>query len=780
MQAEGSRSSPRFSMPGAWIEGVLLLIMLFSLALSLRAGKWTDGLEVLGPIILGAFLLGVAMSFSRWNGVVTFLYSLIVGTVWVLVWVSQAPQIPNGLDASGQITTIGQSLWTWILALFGDEPVRNNLVFILELAFLMWWLGYLSTWSVFREGRVWRAIIPIGLVLLVNLYFGSPDLGVYFAVYVLCALLLAVRSFLSEREIQWRIDRVRYPTDLQFDFLRDGLILAVVVLAIALLLPNGGGNGVLASTLDPLRAPWQDVQREWGRLFSSLNYRGPGAGDPVYSDTLTLGGARNLGDTVIMDVRSTAGRYWRAVTFDTFTGRRWMNTSTSVQSVNAANHVNTPEFEARQEVTQTITVMAPTGNVLFAASQPLRVSLNADADLNVVEQPPGDALPIAEISMLHRKGADLRPGNTYLAVSSMANASIEELQAAGVDYPDWVRQTYLELPSDLSPQVAELAKQATAGALTPFDQAVALEQFLRTFPYNDQIPAPPAGVNAVNYFLFDVKQGYCDYYASSFAMMARTLGIPARVSAGYAQGEYTTEIDAYRVREYNGHSWPEVFFPGYGWVEFEPTASETEIVRQHQDQDTALAGPTPGPTSDPFLDKAEPFDPEAFGQGDIPESASADGLLGTLSGWWIGLGAMLFVVALVAFFLLRSTPQRQRRVLLDPQFTVKMYGRLVQWAQRFRLPLLSSQTPNEQAALLIRAVPEGRPAIESIAELYMQDLYSPTGPDDRTSQDAVSAWGELQPLLRRAWLRSRMQRIGAKRPRFKRRFSTPPTEPSDD
>ena len=84
--------------------------------------------------------------------------------------------------------------------------------------------------------------------------------------------------------------------------------------------------------------------------------------------------------------------------------------------------------------------------------------------------------------MLHRKGSDLRPGNTYLAVSSLSNASIEELQAAGVDYPDWVRQTYLELPSDLSPQVAELAKQATAGAHTPFDQAVALEQVLRTFP----------------------------------------------------------------------------------------------------------------------------------------------------------------------------------------------------------------------------------------------------------------------------------------------------------
>jgi len=95
----------------------------------------------------------------------------------------------------------------------------------------------------------------------------------------------------------------------------------------------------------------------------------------------------------------------------------------------------------------------------------------------VIEQPPGDALPIAEIAMLHRKGADLRPGNTYLAVSSLSNASIEELQGAGVDYPDWVRQKYLELPSDLSPQVTELAKQVTAEALTPFDKAVALEVY---------------------------------------------------------------------------------------------------------------------------------------------------------------------------------------------------------------------------------------------------------------------------------------------------------------
>lgn len=777
MQVEGSRSTPRFSVPGAWIEGILLFVMLFSLVLSLRAAKWTDGLEVLAPIVLGAFLLGLAMSYSRWSGVFPFFHGLVVGTVWVLVWVGQTPQIPSDLEGAGRIAAIGQSLWDWILALFGDEPVRSNLVFILELAFLLWWLAYLSAWSVFREGRVWRAILPIGLVLLVNVYFGPPELGVYFGVYVLCGLLLAVRSYLSEREIQWRVERVRYPTDLQFDFMRDGLILAVVVLVVTLLLPNAGGQGPLASTLEPLREPWQQVQQEWGRLFSSLNYRGPGAGQAVYGDTLTLGGPRNLGDTVIMDVRSTAGRYWRAVTFDTFTGRRWVNSSTEIQQVNAASHVNTPEFEAREEVTQTITVMAPTGNVLFAASQPLRVSLNADAELNVIEPGANEPAPLAEITMLHRRGADLRPGNTYLAVSSLSVASIEDLQEAGQAYPDWVAQNYLDLPPDLSPQVVELANQVTAGAATPYDKVVALEQYLRTFPYNDQIPAPPPGVNAVNYFLLDVQQGYCDYYASSLAMMARALGIPARVSAGYSQGEYTPEIEAYRVREYNGHSWPEVFFPGYGWVEFEPTASEVEIVREHRQDDAELAGPTPEPTTDPFLEKAEPFDPEEFGAADNPVDTGANQLAALASGWWIGLLAMVLVVAVAAFLLLRPSPARQRRLILDPQFTTKMYGRLMSWARRFRLPLLPSQTPNEQAALLIRVVPEGRPAIQSITDLYVQDLYSPTGPDERTSREAISSWDGLQPVLRRAWLRTRLN-LSRKSPI--RRKSQLPAAPSEE
>jgi transglutaminase-like putative cysteine protease len=727
---------------------------------------------LLTPIVLAGFLLGVALSYSRWSGLFPVLHSLVVGVAVLLYWVSRAPEIPVDLSGADRIIAIGASLWSWLLLLFSNEPARSNLVFLLQLGFLLWWLGYLSAWAVFREGRVWRAIIPIGLVLLVNTYFGPPGLGLYFALFVLCALLLAVRSFLSEKEIGWRIERVRYANDIQVDFLRDGLLLALFVLALAVFLPNAGSNGAMSSVLEPLRTPWRDVQQEWGRLFSTLNYQGTAVGEPVFGDSLTLGGERNLGDQLIVDVNSSRGRYWRAAAYDTFTGRRWLNTSTFTQAIDGGNHVRTPQFQARQEITQTFTIQAPTGNVLFAAGQPVRVSLKATADLLVIEQEPGVGLPIAEITMLHRRDAALRPGDRYLATSSLSRATVEDLQGAGTDYPAWVTDRFLDLPSDLAPQVGELARQVTAGANTPYDQAVAIEQFLRGFTYNDQIPAPPPGVNAVNYFLFDVQEGYCDYYASSFAMMARTLGIPARVSAGYSQGEYLPEADVYRVREYNGHSWPEVFFPGYGWVEFEPTAAEMEIVRERR-PDTVEPEPTLDPLDD-LLDDEDLLGPDmqTDAGGAVQPASAADQTAAANSGrlgMWIGLAALAAALGVVLWR--RRQPVTQRtieRVLLDPLFTAKLYGRLLQWAQWLRLPLLSSQTPNEQAAALVAAVPEGQAAIQSITDLYVEDLYSPHGPDQHKSEQAFVAWSALQPLLRRTWVQVRLRPVKNARQMFKR------------
>ncbi len=756
MQASVPQSNQRFVIPGVWISAFLMLVILLSLVISLVTADWTDGMSLLGPIVLGGFALGMLMSLSRWSGVFPVLHSLITGTAWVAYWISRAPQVPAELQGADRVGFLAESFVQWLLLLFGDAPARSNLVFLLELGFLLWWLGYLAAWAVFREGRVWRAIIPIGLILLVNMYFGPPGLQLYFAVFVVCALLLAVRSFLAEQELTWRYLRVRYAEDIQIDFLRDGLIFALVVVLLATFLPNAATSATLQEQLQPLREPWTRVQEEWGRLFSSLNYQA-GVGRPAFSDSLTLGGPRNLGDTVIMDVKSNAGRYWRAVAFDTYTGRRWLSTADATQPIDFGTHVNTPRFEARREFTQTITIYQPAGGVLFAASQPLRVSLGATADLVIVEETAGETPPVAEITMLHRRGPDLRDGQTYLAVSSLAEATVEDLQEAGDDYPPWVTQRYLDLPSSVPQRVRDLAVEVTANATNAFDKATAIEQFLRTYTYNDQIEAPPPGMDAVDYFLFESKAGYCDYYASAFAVMARAVGIPARVSAGYSQGEYNNEVGAYRVLESNGHSWPEVFFPGYGWVEFEPTASELMITRPYRDKEDEQATPTTTPAAPP------PRNNELAERDFEPEETSApDATVETTTRRYVvvGLLAALVIVTTALFLLLRPAQRRAQRLLVDPEAVGKLYGRLVQWAQRLRLPLLASQTPHEHAEIFAQALPEGRSAIASITDLYVLEQYSPHPPDPDTRSQAVAAWLGLQPLLRKAWIKVRIGPLG--------------------
>ncbi len=126
--------------------------------------------------------------------------------------------------------------------------------------------------------------------------------------------------------------------------------------------------------------------------------------------------------------------------------------------------------------------------------------------------------------------------------------------------------------------MAQLAAEVTAGAATPYDQAVAIEQYLRSFPYDETIPRPPAGVDRVEQFLFVTQRGYFDYHASAMAVMLRAVGVPTRLATGYYVDE-TGEDGRYVLRERHTYSWPEVFFPGAGWVQFNPTPNLPTVGR---------------------------------------------------------------------------------------------------------------------------------------------------------------------------------------------------------
>jgi len=144
--------------------------------------------------------------------------------------------------------------------------------------------------------------------------------------------------------------------------------------------------------------------------------------------------------------------------------------------------------------------------------------------------------------------------------SGLPLAGPEQLRSAGNDYPDWIRETYLKLPEGLPQRVRNLALDLTATQPTAYERALAIERYLRTIPYSLDIPIPPGERDLVDYFIFDLNKGFCDYYASAMVVLARAAGLPSRLVVGYCERTYQPETGSFVVTEADAHSWPEVVF----------------------------------------------------------------------------------------------------------------------------------------------------------------------------------------------------------------------------
>ena len=131
----------------------------------------------------------------------------------------------------------------------------------------------------------------------------------------------------------------------------------------------------------------------------------------------------------------------------------------------------------------------------------------------------------------------------------------DDLRTASESYPDWVEETYLPLPDELPDRVVTLSREIVSDAPTAYDRALALQRYLReSYPYTLDLDAPPADQDVVDYFLFDLKTGYCDYYASAMTVMARSVGLPSRLAVGYATGTYDPDDQSYQVSMAEAHS----------------------------------------------------------------------------------------------------------------------------------------------------------------------------------------------------------------------------------
>lgn len=294
-----------------------------------------------------------------------------------------------------------------------------------------------------------------------------------------------------------------------------------------------------------------------------------------FSDHVQLGriGQIQQSNAVVMHIEiqnDLQGAYdlkWRGIALSTFDGRTWTNSFDQTQlrpagdgsyrlaPLNGRNGVSTV---AGRSIRYRV-LMEPLGtNVFFLAEKPQRLIGN----FRQVTMDSGGA--VYDLDADH-------PINRYEAESQLAQPDSEELRLAP-NFSPGGRNTeiYLRLPP-LDARIPKLAEQITVDSPSNYDKAVAVEQYLSThFGYtlemSRSLPADPLAN-----FLFERKKGHCEYFASSMAVMLRTLGIPSRIVTGFRGGEFNDLTGQYVVRASDAHSWVEAYFPGSGWVSFDPT-----------------------------------------------------------------------------------------------------------------------------------------------------------------------------------------------------------------
>lgn len=290
-------------------------------------------------------------------------------------------------------------------------------------------------------------------------------------------------------------------------------------------------------------------------------------GDNVLAaaDALDMTRRPRLSDRVVMSVRSPITSFWRTEVFDVWDGSRWTRSRGNEGRLVGDDGTIRPDAHdlaatRGEPTTQEVRIEAGFATALPSAAAPVWV----DSPVQLAQRSDGTLVSPYE---------PLGRGSTYTVRSRQVRVDADALRRAGDDVPAAILDRYAS-PPRTTERVRRLAEEVTAGATNDYDRIRAIEAWMDEHTeYSLDAPLSPRGVDVVDHFLFEERLGWCEQIASSLVVMARSVGIPARVATGFAPGEWDGVTQRFVVRERDAHAWAEVWFPGAGWVPFDPTAS---------------------------------------------------------------------------------------------------------------------------------------------------------------------------------------------------------------
>lgn len=857
--AERSRPGWMASIfPEGPIVTILLLGLIATAAFSVQAGGWVNVLIPVGVIGVAAGVLGTVLAKVRIADIWAHVLMIGLGLGTILGMVSLNAESLEGTLLQ-RVRMLGVFVIDWYLGSKSPNEDEELLISIL-MGFIVWLVGYLSAWTLFRRGWLLAGVGLPSLLLLVNVGYAPSQHPWLLGVMAALSIPLCARFYLYQRQRVWEYVGMPSPVSLGARFLILSTVLSVLVTGASWQTPAAWSQTAVQPLIKEISGAMMSAQDRAADWLDQATATRPDVADAgsysAFDDAFSVGGPLELSDEpeVLVQTNRAEAPYLTAHHYDTYTGRGWASgLESQFDSTGPDGQRYAPELMFREgqsvvlspdvtgerfENTSTITPLSGDPGVVLSVDTYLTASIQTVVRMSwqqlqnepffisadgLTQLPPdiqlisnlllqseltGDAgdhgMTSADADMQDRIDRELEsltrrliavrwiaddqgavqtlyvsgqlpvyddveavfPRDaqavgalgSYQVTGLTSTADPEMLADAGGEYPGWVTDRYLQMSEAVTPRTIDLAFQIASGAANPYEQAVAIERYLRTnITYDERVDAPPDGADVVDHVLFEDSRGYCEHYSSAMTVMMRALGIPARTVVGYYPGDYDDSQGGFLYRQLNAHAWTEVFFPGYGWIAFEPTAN-----RDLDERDISLEGPaetevpTPEqevvPTPDdaveadatPAIDERSFENPGPAEMSPVEDANGASNWIAPALGGMVLLGLFCAGLMLAWNWRLRGLPP-----------SAALFTRLVRIGKLTGVRTNGTTTPREYASAFSRSVPAAGPPVKRIVQAYEMDQYGPEGVDEGGLERAKVAWRQVRSLVPRMLLRRR-------------------------
>ena len=708
-----------------WLTLGLVLLICLTLAWSVDGVKWVLGRDEYLDYLVIAAALGVLIAFVGakvgWGRWLTYL----IGSIFAALLVP----LMAAMSAGSQGRSLGQLYEAVAAASWGafDDLVLHQssstvqyLHHIMIFGLIVWATSMFASYAVFGHHRSLNAVVVVGILLVGNMSFTDEDQLPLLVVFSLASLFLLIRSHVFDEQSEWLRRRIGDPASISSVYLRGGTAFIAGTVIAAFVLTQTASSAPLAGAWTGFSDDLLNISRTISRYLPT--------GGQTRSAGLSFGGDSQVGQewnnngdiavTVQRDATDKTAYYWRAVTYDIIDVKGW-RIGPSIQTQRAANSplldqmADNPSAVGQHALDFTVVPDTFRSSIVLSPATPTKVNT------------PVRLFTIGDDGYFAR--ADREGGSTYGVTALVGGPgndpgeyNVSALRATSTEYPTEITQRYLNVAEgSIGPNAKALEDKvkAKADGDTPIDYAESITKILRSSEYTydtDVRDLHCETLSTVECFA-TYKQGFCQYYAPTMAVILRDLKIPTRIVEGFLPGEREGGNEI--LRNNNAHAWVEVYFPGFDWVPFDPTGANNPVQMA-----AALPSGVPGPSSTPK--------PSASGSGGALPTIPLRGRVGEGGGSGpVGasrnvLGPLVAVGILLLIVVVSLAVIAYRRGPRGATTADAAYGMVTRIASRLGFGPRPNQTVYEYAGVLGEVLPDLRPELQTVAQAKVESVYA--------------------------------------------------------